>query len=212
VKVVSVLAVLMVALLSVSVGYSLFVKQAYVYTTVSTGTVAVEWLVDEQYKLIMHGFLVPQGVSVSGYRGPNYVYEATITVENFYAGAKGILGLALKNVGSLPVKIKSMRIDVDVTGDTGNLRYVMYFGIPGVDVDDPCEWATAWNEVVYFKNTLNAWNGYELDYASAGVPQIVFGPGEWYAVYAYLEMDAGAGTAYQGTISFTITLNVVQAV
>jgi hypothetical protein len=210
VKVVNVLAVLMVALLSVSVGYSLFVKQAYVYTTVSTGTVAVEWLVDEQYKLIMHGFLVPPGVSVTGYRGPNYVYEATIIAENFYAGAKGILGLALKNVGSLPVKIKSMRIDL--TGDTDDLRYVMYFGIPGVNVDAPCKWATAWNKVVYFRYTLNAWNGYELDYKSANVPQIVFGPGEWYAVYAYLEMDAGAGTDYQGTISFTITLNVIQAV
>ncbi|MEM4481107.1 MAG: hypothetical protein QXG58_07755 [Candidatus Bathyarchaeia archaeon] len=209
-KAVSVFAVLMVALLGASVSYALFMKQAFVYTTVSTGTVAVEWLVDEQGRLVMHPFLVPQRVVASGYRGPNYVYEATITVENFYAGAKGILGLAIKNVGTLPVKIKSMRIDV--TSDTDNLRHVIYFGIPGVDVDAPCKWATAWNQAVYFKNTLNAWNGYELDYAGAGVPQIVFGPGEWYAVYAYLEMDAGAGSGYQGSISFTITLNVVQAV
>ncbi|MDW8040467.1 MAG: hypothetical protein RMJ03_03465 [Nitrososphaerota archaeon] len=210
-RAVNVFAILMVALLGVSVSYALFMEKTYVYTTVSTGTVAVEWLVDEQGRLCMHGFLVPQGVSVSGYRGPNYVYEATVTVGNFYAGAKGILGLAIKNTGSLPVKIKSMRIDV--TSDTGNLTSVIYFGIPGVNVDAPNKWATSWNNVVYFKNTLRAWNGYELDYASHGVPQVVFAPGDWYAVYAYLEMDAAAESGFEGaSVSFKITLNVVQAV
>jgi hypothetical protein len=206
----SIFAVVMVALLCVSVSYALFSKQTYVYTTVSTGNVAVEWLVNDQGSLIMHGLLVPSGVSVGGYRGPTYVYEATVSVGNIYAGAKGILGLALKNVGALPVKIKSLRIDVTYEDD--DLGSVVYFGIPGVDVDAQNKWASAWDGNVYFKWKLDDWNGYELDYAANGVPQIVFYPGNWYAVYAYLEMDAAAGSEYQGTISFTITINVVQAV
>lgn len=193
-------------------GYAQFTAPAYVHNTVNTGTVSVEWRVDGSNNLIMHAFSISSQVSVSGYRGPTYVYEATITVSNFYPGANGILGLALKSTGSLPVKIKSVK--VDVTSDPGNLRSVLYYGIPGVDVGTSLNtWATGWDNVVYFKNTLAAWNGYTLDYAANGVPQATITTGNWFAAYAYLEMDSGAGNAFQGkSIEFRITLIVESAV
>jgi hypothetical protein len=211
-KLVGAMLVPLMVMLVAGFGFAEFTAPAYIYTTVSTGAVSVEWLVDSNGALMMHPFLTPSNVSISGYRGPNYVYEATITVYNFYPGAKGILGLALKNTGSLPVKIKSMRIDV--TSDPANLRSVLYYGIPGVNVGTSLNtWASNWNQEVYFKNTLNAWNGYTLDYATNGVPQAIITPGNWFAAYAYLEMDYNAGNAFQGqSIQFTITLTVQQAV
>ncbi len=211
-KLVSAMLVPLMLMLVAGFGYAEFTAPAYVYNTVNTGTISVEWLVANDGALIMHPFLTSPGVSVSGVRGPNYVYEATITVSNFYPGAKGILGLALKSTGSLPVKIKSMRIDV--TSDPDNLRSVLYYGIPGVNVGTSLNtWATNWDNKVYFRNTLSNWNGYTLDYAANNVPQATITPGNWFAAYAYLEMDYNADSALQGkSIQFTITLTVQQAV
>jgi len=209
-KIIGTLAIIVLVLSLIGAVHSYFTAPAIVNTTVNTASVSVEWLVDNVGNLQIDGFEVPPEVSVSGSRGSN-VYEAIITVEKFYPGAEGIVGLALNNIGSLPVRIQSMRLDV--INDPGGLNKTLYFGIPGVNVYSPGIWATEWDNVVYIKDNLNGWNGYTLDYASAGVPQIVFNAGQWYAVYAYLGMDPTAGNEYQDqSIVFTITSTVEQAV
>ena len=211
-KMVAAFAVLMIALMAVGFAYSLFTDDLAINATVTTGTVDAVWHPSGVY----HLFLVPDYVSIT-FDGWG-TDTLTVTAGNLYPGAKAIIGIWMKNVGSLPIKVKSLTLSV--ISNPGGLSNVIYFGIPGMlnpggsyPYVEQDEWATAWNEQVYFKNTLAAWNGQTLDYAAQGVPQPVIGPGHYYCVYGYFEMDPNAGDAYQGaTISFTLTLVVQQAV
>jgi hypothetical protein len=195
--------------------FSVFTSTAYIYATVNTGTVSAEWLVDDSGALLMHWlYMSSPSISGSGYRGPNYVYEATITGSNFYPNATVVFGLALKNTGSLPWKLKSVRIDL--TSDPYYLRDVLYFGIPGNDVTGQDQWATPSKSyplnpysLIYAKNTLRAWDGYTHVFPPE-FPAIQ--PGHWVSCYGCLEMDINAGNNFQGkTIQFTITVTVEQA-
>ena len=214
-KMMGVFGVILLALCLMGMAYSTFTAPAYMYITASTGTVNAEWLVDGSGNLIMHWLYKSSSViSGSGYRGPTYVYEATITGGNFYPNATVVLGLALKNTGTLPWKLKSLRIDI--TSDPDNLRSVLYFGIPGNDVTGQDQWANPASSYplnpysnIYSENTLNAWNGYTHVFP-AEFPAIQ--PGHWVSCYGCLKMDINAGNDFQGkTIQFTITVTVEQA-
>jgi len=211
-KMVGLFAAVLIALIVAGVAYSTFTYDLLINAGVSTGNVDAVWYPEGAY----HLFLVPSycTISFSGW-GTD---ELTVTAGNLYPGAAAIIGVVMKNVGSLPIKVKSLRLDV--TSDPYGLKYVIYFGLPGMlnpsgsyPYVEEDEWATGWDQQVYFKNTLNGWNGYTLDYASQGVPQPVIRPEHWYCVYGYFEMASNAGNEYQGkTISFTLTLIVEQAV
>jgi len=205
-------AAVLIALMVAGVAYSTFTDDLLISATVSTGNVDAVWYPEPAY----HLFLVPSYCTIefSGW-GTDTL---TVTASNLYPGAKAIIGVVMKNAGSLPIKVKSLRLDV--TSDPDGLKSVIYFGLPGMLNEggsylyiEEDEWATSWNNQVYFKNTLQAWDGYTLDYASWGVPQPVIRPGHWYCVYGYFEMASNASNEYQDkTISFTLTLIVEQAV
>ncbi|MBS7621528.1 hypothetical protein KEJ32_05395 [Candidatus Bathyarchaeota archaeon] len=209
-KMVGLFAVVMVALMAAGFAYSTFTDALSINATVSTGNVVVIWYPTPAY----HLFLRPDYCTIT-FNGWG-TDTLTVYAGNFYPGAKAIVGVVMKNVGSLPIKVKSLRLDV--TSDPDGLKYVIYFGIPGMlnAAGNPVgqnEYAYSWDGKVYFKNTLAGWNGWTLDYASWGVPQPIIHPGSWYCVYGYFEMDPNAGDGYQGkTIEFTLKLVVEQAV
>lgn len=214
-KIAAIFASLIFALASTGVAFSLFTTPAYVYTTVNTGTLSAEWRVDSQEFLRIHRLIVPSYVTIAGNRGPDNEYTATLTVENFYPGAVGVVGLELLNTGSLPYKVKSTTITV--TSDPGSLlRGVLYFGIPettGLLTYPINVRANYFTGTVISENTLAGWDGYTLDYASASIPQTSVAPGQWIPLYAYLRMDSGASIDYADkSLTFTITVIIEQAV
>jgi hypothetical protein len=214
-KMIVIFGIILLALSLAGMAFSVFTSTAYINATVNTGTVSAEWLTDSSDNLVMHWLYVSSpSISGSGYLGPNYRYVATITGGNFYPNATVVFGLALKNTGTLPWKLKSMWIDI--TSDSGNLRSELYFGIPGNNGGQDT-WATPANSypinpysAIYDKKTLDAWNGYTHDFSAAGFPAIQ--PGHWVPCYGCLEMDINAGNDFQGkTIQFMITVTVEQA-
>ena len=197
------------ALAGTGVAYSIFTAPGYIYTTVNTGTVSAEWGLSGS-DLVIHQLSMPAYATISGYRGPTYNYEATLTVANYYPGAEGVVGLKLDNTGSLPYQVKSMTVNVG--SDPDGLEDVLYLAIPGTDNVGQDTWASTYLNV-YFYDTLRNWDGYTLNYAANSVPQYDIAAGHWQALYAYLKMDPNAGNAYMGkTVVFTITLTVEQAV
>jgi len=211
-KMVTAFAALMIALMAAGFAYSIFTVDLAINATVSTGTVNAVWDPGGSY----HLFLFPAygSISFEGWETDTL----TVTASNLYPGAKVIIGIWMKNIGSLPIKVKSLTLAV--TEDPAGLKNVIYFGIPGMlntggsyPYVEEDEWATGWNNEVYFKNTLAYWHGFTLEYANEGVPQPVIRPNHYYCVYGYFEMDSDAGDDYQGkSISFTLTLVVQQAV